>query len=69
MVAISLVAATVERVAGGGTGKPGVGAHEIRFVEPFGVAFDRAGNLYVIEYTGNRLIQIESAVLVRNAAL
>ncbi len=61
MVSISLMAATVERVAGGGTGDPGVGAHEIRFVEPFGVAFDRAGNLYVIEYTGNRLIQIDAA--------
>ncbi len=38
----SLAAATVEQVAGGGTGDPGVGAHEIRFVEPFGVAFDSA---------------------------
>ncbi len=57
----SLAAATVEQVAGGGMGDPGVGAHEIRFVEPFGVAFDRAGNLYVIEYKGNRLIQIDVA--------
>jgi DNA-binding beta-propeller fold protein YncE len=61
LFAASLSAATVELVAGGGTGDPGVGAHDIRFVEPFGVAFDRAGNLYVIEYKGNRLIKIDAA--------
>lgn len=61
LLAGSLAAATVEHVAGGGMGDPGVGAHDIRFVEPFGVAFDKAGNLYVIEYKGNRLIRIDAA--------
>ena len=61
LFAASLSAANVELVAGGGTGDPGVGAHDIRFVEPFGIAFDRAENLYVIEYTGNRLIKIDAA--------
>lgn len=56
-----LPAATVELVAGGGAGEPGVSAREIRFAEPFGVAFDRAGNLFVIEYTGGRLIRIDQA--------
>ncbi len=59
--AACLAAATVELVAGGGMGDPGVSATDIRFVEPFGVAFDRANNLYVIEYKGNRLIRIDSA--------
>jgi len=57
----SLSAASVELVAGGGTGDPGVSAHDIHFVEPFGVAFDRAGNLFVIEYVGGRLIRIDKA--------
>lgn len=57
----SLPAASVELVAGGGSGEPGVAAREIRFIEPFGVAFDRAGNLFVIEYTGGRLIRIDRA--------
>lgn len=57
----SLSAATVELVAGGGSGEPGVSARDIRFIEPFGVAFDRAGNLFVIEYTGGRLIRIDEA--------
>ena len=60
LFAASLAAATVEHVAGGGTGDPGVGAREIRLVEPFSVALDRAGNLYVIEYKGNRLIRIDA---------
>lgn len=55
----SLPAATVELVAGGGSGEPGVSARDLRFIEPFGVAFDRAGNLFVIEYTGGRLIRID----------
>lgn len=31
----------------------------IKFVEPFGVAFDKAGNTWVIEYKGNRLIRLD----------
>lgn len=31
----------------------------INFVEPFGVAFDKAGNTWVIEYKGNRLIRLD----------
>ena len=57
----SASAASVELVAGGGTGDPGVSAHDSHFVEPFGVAFDRAGNLFVIEYVGGRLIRIDKA--------
>lgn len=61
LLAGSLLAASVELVAGGGAGAPGAAARDIRFVEPFGVAFDRAGNLFVIEYTGGRLIRIDQA--------
>ncbi len=45
--AVASQAAHVERFAG-----------NVEFVEPFGVAFDRAGNAYVIEYKGNRLHKI-----------
>lgn len=31
----------------------------IKFVEPFGVAFDKAGNTWVIEFKGNRLIRLD----------
>lgn len=61
LAVVPLTAATVEQIAGGATGSPGVAAREIQFIEPFGVAFDRAGNLYVIEYTGNRLLKIDGA--------
>jgi sugar lactone lactonase YvrE len=61
LFAASLPGAMVELVAGGGAGEPGVSARDVRFIEPFGVAFDRAGNLFVIEYTGGRLIRIDKA--------
>lgn len=61
LIALPLMAATIEQVGGGGTGSPGVNASQIQLIEPFGVAFDRAGNLYVIEYTGNRLLKIDGA--------
>jgi len=51
--------ATVEHIAGGGTGAPGARAREIRFVEPFGVAFDKRGNGYVVEFKGNRVVRID----------
>lgn len=52
-------AATVELFAGGGNEQPGADAKQIKFVEPFGIAFDKAGNAYVIEYKGARLIKID----------
>ncbi|MBL8294076.1 MAG: hypothetical protein JNN08_19690 [Bryobacterales bacterium] len=34
---------------------------DIKFDEPFGVAFDKAGNTWVIEFKGNRLIRLDKA--------
>ncbi|MFN7919991.1 MAG: hypothetical protein U0Q16_07840 [Bryobacteraceae bacterium] len=34
-------------------------AADFKFVEPFGIVFDKAGNSYVIEYKGNRLIRFD----------
>lgn len=53
-----LRAARIEQIAGGGDGQPGAAPLELRLVEPFGVEYDAAGNWYIIEFTGNRLIRV-----------
>lgn len=53
-----LEAAVIEPYAGGGTGAPGADRLEIKFVEPFGIVFDKRGTAWVIEYKGNRLLSI-----------
>lgn len=40
-------------IAGGGTGGDGVPALQGKLVEPFGVGFDKAGNMYIIEISGD----------------
>ena len=40
----------------------GIPATEARLKEPFGVDFDRAGNLFIIEMAqGNRLLKVDAA--------
>jgi sugar lactone lactonase YvrE len=46
-------------VAGGGTGKSGVPATEARLIAPFGVDFDRSGNMYIVELTGQRVHRVD----------
>lgn len=46
--------------AGGGTGKDNVPATEAQFVQPFGIDFDTAGNAYVVELKGERLLGIDT---------
>jgi DNA-binding beta-propeller fold protein YncE len=53
-------AATIECVAGCGAG-PENQARGVKFVEPFGVAFDVRGNWYVCEHKGERIVRIDSA--------
>lgn len=53
-----LGAAHIELIAGGGDAQPGAPPRQLRLVEPFGVEFDAAGNWYIIEFTGNRLIRV-----------
>ncbi len=61
LLAVPAWPAAVELFAGGGTGQPGVDAKQIQFIEPFGIAFDKAGNAYVIEFKGNRVVRIDRA--------
>lgn len=53
-----LRAARIEQIAGGGDAQPGAPPLQLRLVEPFGVEYDRAGNWYIIEFAGNRLIKV-----------
>ncbi len=46
-------------VAGGGKGSDGVPATEARLIEPFGSDFDRAGNLYLVELKGERVLKVD----------
>src|SRR2546423_37510 len=43
-------AATIEQVAAG-----------VKLVEPFGVAFDRSGALYICEYKGEKITRLDSS--------
>lgn len=46
-------------VAGGGTGGDGSPAVQARLSSPFGIDADRAGNLYLVELTGGRVLRID----------
>src|SRR5262245_20129866 len=46
-------------VAGGGEGGDGAPATQARLVTPFGVDFDRAGNMYIVEMTGARVLKVD----------
>ena len=54
----ALSAAHIELVAGGGDAQPGAPPLALRLVEPFGVEYDTAGNWYIVELAGNRLIKV-----------
>ena len=58
----AFAAERIELVAGGSREEPGVPATETRLREPFGVEFDRAGTLYLVEMgSGNRLFRRDAA--------
>jgi DNA-binding beta-propeller fold protein YncE len=46
-------------VAGGGAGADGSPAVQAKLTGPFGVAFDRSGNLFVVEMTGQRVHKVD----------
>jgi sugar lactone lactonase YvrE len=59
------LAEKVELVAGGGKGGDGGLASEARLVEPFGVGFDAADNLYIVEMEGGeRVRKIDSKGII-----
>ncbi len=53
--------ATVEVAAGGGELAAGHSAFQLKFVEPFAVAFDRDGSWYVCEHKGQRIVRVRGA--------
>jgi DNA-binding beta-propeller fold protein YncE len=46
-------------VAGGGSGDDGAPALRAKLEGPFGVGFDRAGNLFIVEMTGQRVRKVD----------
>lgn len=52
-------AGRVALVAGGGSATGGAPATEAKLTAPFGVAFDRAGTMWMVELTGGRLLQVD----------
>jgi hypothetical protein len=69
LVITSLASAdTVTLVAGGGEGDEGSPAAKAKLNSPFGVEFDKAGNLYFVEIDGHRVCRIDkSGILTRLA--
>ena len=46
-------------VAGGGDGGSGTLAIKMKLIAPFGVDFDKAGNMYIVEMTGYRVHRVD----------
>lgn len=55
-------------VAGGGEGGDNRPAREAKLASPFGVDFDRAGNLFLVEFTGHRVRRIDRRGLLTTVA-
>src|SRR5262245_66200045 len=47
-------------VAGGGAGVEGVLATAAKLKQPFGVDFDGAGNMYIVELGGHRVLKVDA---------
>jgi DNA-binding beta-propeller fold protein YncE len=60
--------APVEVLAGGGTGGDGSPALQAKLTDPFAVARDAAGNLFIAEHLGNRLRRMDSAGIITTVA-
>jgi hypothetical protein len=61
-------AARLVLVAGGGDKITPAPALESKFDGPFGVDFDRSGNMFIIEMTGNRLRKMDSQGIISTVA-
>ena len=53
------LAAKIELVAGGGEGPFGGPAVGVKLIRPFGVAFDKQGNWYIVEWKGHRVTKVD----------
>jgi hypothetical protein len=47
------------RIAGGGTDGANVPATQAKLAQPFGIDFDKAGNYYVAELAGERVLKVD----------
>ena len=47
------------RIAGGGTGENNVPAIDAKLLQPFGIDFDKAGNFYLVELKGQRVLKVD----------
>ncbi len=59
---------TTALVAGGGSGEDGTPATQARLNEPFGVARDGRGNLYIVEMGGNRVRKVDPSGILTTVA-
>ncbi len=67
----SVTAARAEKlvlVAGGGDGGDGSSARTAKLQMPFGVDFDRAGNLFLVEFIGQRVRKIDGKGVLHTIA-
>jgi DNA-binding beta-propeller fold protein YncE len=55
-------------VAGGGAGGDGVPATQAKLDKPFGLAFDKAGNLYIGEFEGHRIRKVDAGGVISTIA-
>src|SRR5260370_23033773 len=55
-------------IAGGGTAGDGAQATAAKVLMPFGMAFDGSGNLYLVEFIGQRVRRIDSKGIISTVA-
>src|SRR5262245_43948489 len=67
-VTASVRAEKIVLVAGGGTGNDGGAAVDAKLDKPFGVAFDKAGNIYIAEMDGNRIRKVDARGIITTIA-
>ncbi len=66
---VGAVAETLVLVAGGEDDRVGVPALQAKLREPFGVDFDAAGNLFIVEMiAGNRLLKVDTSGILTHVA-
>jgi NHL repeat len=53
-------------VAGGGSDKDNVPATKAKLNGPFGVDFDKRGNMYVVEMMGQRIVRVDTKGILTN---